>query len=39
VLSRVAATRTLRRDDDGNGTVTLQKGTAVRCDTCHENKL
>ena len=39
VLSRVAATRTLRRDDDGNGTVTLQKGTTVRCDTCHENKL
>ena len=39
VLARVAATRTLRRDDDGNGTVTLQKGTMVRCDTCHENKL
>jgi hypothetical protein len=39
VLSRVAATRTLRRDDDGNATVTLQKGTMVRCDTCHENKL
>ncbi len=39
VLARVAATRTLRRDDDGSGTVTLQKGTMVRCDTCHENKL
>jgi len=39
VLSRVAATRTLRSSEDGNRTVTLQKGTAVRCDTCHENKL
>jgi len=39
VLSRVAATRTLRRSDDGTATVTLAKGTAVRCDTCHENKL
>lgn len=39
VLSRVAATRTLRADDDGNRTVTLQAGTPVRCNHCHENKL
>ena len=38
-LSRVAATRTLKSDDDGNKTVTLQAGTPVRCNTCHENKL
>jgi hypothetical protein len=39
VLSRVAATRTLARDESGSTTVTLQKGTPVRCDTCHSNKL
>jgi hypothetical protein len=39
VLARVAATRTLRADDDGNRTITLQAGTAVRCNHCHENKL
>ena len=39
VLSRVAAKRTLRASDDGTRTVTLQQGTPVRCDTCHENKL
>ena len=39
VLSRVAATRTLRANERGTRTVTLQRGTAVRCDTCHENKL
>jgi hypothetical protein len=38
-LSRVAATRTLKADDDGNKTVTLLAGTPVRCNTCHENKL
>ncbi|MEO8508762.1 MAG: cytochrome C [Betaproteobacteria bacterium] len=38
-LSRVAATRTLRADDDGNKTITLQRGAPVRCDACHENKL
>jgi hypothetical protein len=39
VLARVAATRTLRADDDGTRTITLQAGTAVRCNHCHENKL
>jgi len=39
VLSRVAVTRTLRASEEGTRTVTLQKGTMVRCDTCHENKL
>jgi hypothetical protein len=39
VLSRVAATRTLRASDDGARTVTLQAGTPVRCNICHENKL
>jgi hypothetical protein len=39
VLARVAATRVLPRDEDGRRTVTLQRGTAVRCDACHENKL
>jgi hypothetical protein len=39
VLSRVAANRTLRADEAGTRTVTLAKGTAVRCDTCHSNKL
>ncbi len=39
VLSRVAATRTLRSDDDGSRTITLQAGTPVRCNLCHENKL
>ena len=38
-LSRVAATRTLKSDDDGSKTVTLLAGTPVRCNTCHENKL
>jgi len=38
-LSRVAATRTLKADDDGKRTVTLPAGTPVRCNTCHENKL
>ena len=38
-LSRVAATRTLRTDDDGAQTITLQAGTPVRCNHCHENKL
>jgi len=39
VLARVAATRTLLADDDGNRTITLEAGTAVRCNHCHENKL
>ncbi len=39
VLSRVAATRVLKRGEEGTQTVTLAAGTAVRCDTCHENKL
>jgi len=39
VLSRTAATRTLKKDDDGRQTITLAKGTQVRCDACHENKL
>ncbi|MFO1309882.1 MAG: hypothetical protein U1F64_15795 [Burkholderiales bacterium] len=39
VLSRMAATRTMRRGDDGRSTITLTKGTPVRCDACHENKL
>lgn len=39
VLSRVAVTRTLRASEDGTRTVTLQKGTPVRCDACHANKL
>jgi hypothetical protein len=39
VLSRVAATRTLARSESGTSTVTLQKGTPVRCDPCHSNKL
>ena len=38
-LARVAATRTLRADDDGIKTITLQRGTPARCDACHENKL
>jgi len=38
-LSRVAAKRTLKADDDGNRTVTLLAGTPVRCNQCHENKL
>jgi hypothetical protein len=39
VLSRVAVTRTLLAGEGGTRTVTLQKGTPVRCDTCHSNKL
>jgi hypothetical protein len=39
VLARVAATRTLAASEEGTRTVTLQKGTQVRCDLCHENKL
>jgi hypothetical protein len=39
VLSRVAATRTLPRGESGSTTITLQKGTPVRCDHCHSNKL
>jgi len=38
-LARVAATRTLLADDDGAKTITLQAGTPVRCNHCHENKL
>lgn len=36
-LARVAADRTL--DTDEHGTIFLKKGTEVRCDLCHGNKL
>ena len=39
VLSRVAADRTLAKDEHGKKQVTLAKGTPVACDLCHENKL
>ncbi len=39
VLSRVAATRTLAASEEGTRTVTLQQGTPVRCNLCHDNKL
>jgi hypothetical protein len=35
VLSRTAADRDFLRDDDGNQTIHLSKGTAVSCDMCH----
>ncbi|MFC1773587.1 cytochrome C [Pseudomonadota bacterium] len=44
VLSRMAATRTLKCDDDGaacgrDERITLTKGSEVSCDLCHENPL
>ena len=39
VLSRVAVDRTLNKDEHGEKTITLTKGTPVSCDLCHENKL
>ena len=36
VLSETAADRDLLRDDDGDQTIHLSKGTAVSCDLCHE---
>jgi hypothetical protein len=44
VLSRMATRRTLRCEDDDNGCgsderITLDKGTQVGCDLCHENPL
>ena len=39
VLSRVAADRTLFKDEDGKKTVMVARGTPVSCSLCHENKL
>jgi hypothetical protein len=39
VLSRVAVTRSLPASEEGTRTITLQQGTPVRCNLCHENKL
>jgi len=39
VLSRVAADRVLYKDDDGNKTIRLAKGTPVSCNLCHKNEL
>jgi len=45
VLSRMAQTRTLRCDEEGQGgcsaneTITLSKGTQVGCGLCHENEM
>jgi len=43
VLSRMAATRTLKCDSDGNSCsnerITLVKGTEVSCSQCHKNPL
>ena len=44
VLSRMATRRTLKCDEDGNACgaderITLDKGTQVSCDLCHENPL
>ncbi|MEW8441990.1 MAG: cytochrome C [Candidatus Thiodiazotropha taylori] len=36
VLSQTAADRTYLRDDDGERTISLAKGTAVSCTLCHE---
>jgi hypothetical protein len=36
VLSRTAAARDYLRDDDGNKTIHLAKGTQVSCTLCHE---
>lgn len=36
VLSQTAADRDFLRDDDGNRTLHLSKGTQVSCDLCHE---
>jgi len=38
VLSRTATDRVYLRDDDGR-TISVPKGTQVRCDSCHENEL
>lgn len=35
VLSQTAADRDFMRDDDGNQSIHLSKGTAVSCDLCH----
>ncbi len=39
VLSRVAVDRVLDKDEHGNKTISLAKGTPVRCNLCHKNKL
>lgn len=43
VLSRMAATRTLKCDSDSDNCnderITLSRGTEVSCDQCHENPL
>ncbi len=36
VLSRAAADRNYLRDDDGDRTIYVAKGTQVSCDLCHE---
>ena len=36
VLSRTATDREYLRDDDGDRTIQLAKGTPVSCDLCHE---
>jgi hypothetical protein len=36
VLSRTAADRDYLRDDDGDSTIHMAKGTPVSCDLCHE---
>jgi hypothetical protein len=36
VLSQTAADRELLRDDDGDSSIRLVKGTPVSCDLCHE---
>jgi len=36
VLSRTATERNYLRDDDGDKTIQLAKGTPVSCDLCHE---
>jgi hypothetical protein len=36
VLSRTAANREYLRDDDGNKTIAVARGTKVSCDLCHE---
>jgi hypothetical protein len=36
VLSRTATDRTYLRDDDGDATIDLAKGTTISCDLCHE---
>jgi len=37
VLSRTAADRNLLRDEDGDSTIHLARGTRVSCNLCHES--